>query len=289
MSESPVTSQDQLSRIRKLLEKAEAEGVTPQEAEALRERAYALAAKYEIDVAVARASGTALEDRLTGRTFDVGRPYLFQVRLAYIVYTNNGCELIQLIGTENGKKLRGRVNVVGFESDLARADLLFTSLVLQAAHEAVNGYRKYLRDFEPTECETCGRTSFREIPQDTWLRCARCGFELDAEFVHTKPDRRSTWYRSFWNGWIHAIAPRIEAARAVAKVEADVAGTGAEIALRSRDLAVKERFDRIYPDRKAGRRSRGTSGSGYDSGKEAGRRADIGNGRLGAKRGELGR
>lgn len=280
---APETEHDQLARIRKLLDKAEHASTPAKEAEALRERAFALAAKFEIDHALIRARGNAPTDAVINRIFDVGRPYAYQVRLAYNVYKSSGCEVIQLTG------YKGRLHVFGFKSDIDRADMLWTSLVVQATRETVRGYREYQLSFTPTTCANCGGSNFARYDRDRdWCRCRSCGFEIEYRDVHLKLDRRSTWYRSFWLGWITVLEPRIAALRSSAKQEAEKStGTGVEIALRNRDIAVTDAVDRVYPHRKIGRSTLRSSGSGYAQGQEAGRRADIGSEKIGATRREL--
>lgn len=272
-----------LERIRKLLDKAEA-NTTPQEAEALRERAFALASKYEIDLALARESGKRPQDKVVNRIFDVGKPFNQQITLAYHLYVNSGCNAIQLTG------FKGRVHVFGFQSDMDRADMLWTSLIVQATRESVRGYQAYLDNFKPTTCDNCGGSRFGQYEMDPeWGRCQTCKTDIMWHLVCFKPDRRPTWYRSFWQGWVTALVPRLEALRKEAKDEAETApgGSGTEIALRSRDLAVKEAFSRAYPSIKQRRPNRRSKGSGFDNGHEAGKRADLGGGKLGRTTREL--
>ena len=118
-----------LDRVRKLLAKAEAEGVTPPEAEALTAKAAELMARYGIDRARLAASHPDT-DRPESRIIDIGNPWA-QVR-AHLLAGLAGamrCQCV-LLGTD---RPGARVHVFGYASDLERADILYTSLLLQMA------------------------------------------------------------------------------------------------------------------------------------------------------------
>jgi hypothetical protein len=112
-----------LDRVRKLLAKAEAEGVTPQEAEALTAKAAELMARYGIDRA-RLAAARPDTDRPGSRVIDIANPWA-QVR-AHL--------LAGLAGAMRCQCGPGaRIHVFGYASDLERADILYTSLLLQMA------------------------------------------------------------------------------------------------------------------------------------------------------------
>ena len=118
-----------LDRVRKLLAKAEAEGVTPPEAEALTAKAAELMARYGIDRA--RLAATRPDtDRPSSRVIDISNPWA-QVR-AHLLAGLAGamrCQCVLLSTTRPG----ARIHVFGYASDLERADILYTSLLLQMA------------------------------------------------------------------------------------------------------------------------------------------------------------
>ena len=118
-----------LDRVRKLLAKAEAEGVTPPEAEALTAKAAELMARYGIDRA--RLAATRPDtDRPGSRIIDIDNPWA-QVR-AHLLAGLAGamrCQCVLLSTTKPG----ARIHVFGYASDLERADILYTSLLLQMA------------------------------------------------------------------------------------------------------------------------------------------------------------
>ncbi|HMD23265.1 MAG TPA: DUF2786 domain-containing protein, partial [Streptosporangiaceae bacterium] len=118
-----------LNRVRKLLAKAEAEGVTPPEAEALTAKAAELMARYGIDRARLAASRPET-DRPGSRVIDIDNPWA-QVR-AHLLAGLAGamrCQCVLLHTSGPG----ARIHVFGYASDLERADILYTSLLLQMA------------------------------------------------------------------------------------------------------------------------------------------------------------
>ena len=118
-----------LDRVRKLLAKAEAEGVTPPEAEALTAKAAELMARYGIDRARLAASRPET-DAPANRVIDIENPWA-QVR-AHLLAGLAGamrCQCVLLSSDKPGS----RIHVFGFASDLERAEILYTSLLLQMA------------------------------------------------------------------------------------------------------------------------------------------------------------
>jgi Protein of unknown function (DUF2786) len=118
-----------LNRVRKLLAKAEAEGVTPPEAEALTAKAAELMARYGIDRARLAASRPDT-DRPANRIIDIANPWA-QIR-AHLLAGLAGamrCQCVLLSTSRPG----ARIHVFGYASDLERADILYTSLLLQMA------------------------------------------------------------------------------------------------------------------------------------------------------------
>jgi Protein of unknown function (DUF2786) len=120
-----------LERVRKLLAKAEAEGVTPHEAEALTGKAAELMARYGIDRALL-AAAQPQTDRPASKLIDVYNPWSqVKAHLLSGLATAVRCTCVQLPGTVEGGT---RIHVFGYASDLERADILYTSLLLQMAH-----------------------------------------------------------------------------------------------------------------------------------------------------------
>ncbi|MEU7866164.1 DUF2786 domain-containing protein [Dactylosporangium sp. NPDC049140] len=121
-----------LDKVRKLLAKAEDPACTPEEAEALTAKALALIAKYGIDQALldARAERAPV---VGNRLVELSAPYLREkAYLLHIVAAALRCRSIRL-ERRTADGLRVSVHLFGFESDVAGVELLFASLLVQAA------------------------------------------------------------------------------------------------------------------------------------------------------------
>ncbi|MFE3451033.1 DUF2786 domain-containing protein [Nonomuraea sp. NPDC059194] len=114
-----------LDRVRKLLAKAEGTD-NEHERETFMAAATALMAKYGIE----RAAPSSARSTPANRVVTLGDPWAREkARLVYLVSEAVRCRPV-LIGKGDGGQ---RVHVFGFASDLERADLLATSLLLQMA------------------------------------------------------------------------------------------------------------------------------------------------------------
>jgi hypothetical protein len=130
---------DLLDRVRKLLAKAEDEGCPPAEAEALTAKAADLMARYGIDRALLGALHPET-DKPADRVFTPGSPWGDAKRhlLAGLAMALR-CQCVQ-----TSSPAGVRLHVFGYASDLERADILFTSLLVQMARalarQPVPGY-----------------------------------------------------------------------------------------------------------------------------------------------------
>lgn len=223
-----------LGRVRKLLAKAEAEGVTPPEAEALTAKAAELMARHGIDKARLGALHPE-SDRPGSRIIDIDNPWA-QVRahlLAGLAGAMN-CQCVLLSTTRPG----ARIHVFGYASDLERADIMYTSLLLQMA-SALN--------------KTAVPAGVRSVR--AWRRSFLLGF-VTAVILRVKSAE--------------------ERARGVARTE-DYGkdGPSTELVLADRAVVIRSQLQQAYPTT---RRTRITySGRGYQSGYAQGQQADIGN------------
>ncbi len=121
--------QQLLDRVRKLLAKAEAEGVTPAEAQALTAKAAELMAKYGIDRALLAAVKPET-DQPASRLVEVDNPWgRVKAHLLCGLGAALRCQCI-LVTTRNGL----RVHVFGYASDIERTDVLYTSVLIQMWH-----------------------------------------------------------------------------------------------------------------------------------------------------------
>lgn len=118
-----------LYRVRKLLAKAEAYGVTPAEAQALTAKAAELMAKYGIDRALLAADRPET-DTPADRVISIGSPWAREkAHLLAGLASALRCHCVMLATREGSK-----VHVFGYSSDIDRTDVLYTSVLLQMWH-----------------------------------------------------------------------------------------------------------------------------------------------------------
>ena len=121
-----------LERVRKLLAKAEDPACTPQEAAALNDKAAELIAKYGVDRALLAASAPE-SDPVGDRVVAVLAPYaLDKTTLLAAVARAMRCRTVRRKEFGPGGYFYN-MHLFGFASDLERTELLFTSLLVQAA------------------------------------------------------------------------------------------------------------------------------------------------------------
>jgi Protein of unknown function (DUF2786) len=224
---------DLLDRVRKLLTKAEADGVTPHEAEALTAKAAELMARYGIDRALLGALRPET-DSPADRVFDLDNPWAaVKAHLLAGLASALRCQCILLSRREPGS----RVHVFGYLSDLERADILFTSLLVQMARALA---------LEPVPAG--GGTA------KAWRR---------------------SWMLGYASAVVARVRAAEEAAVADASAAgAARQGPSAELVLADRELTVRRHAEQAYPRT---RKTRVTySGNGYQAGYREGQKADIG-------------
>jgi hypothetical protein len=118
-----------LDRVRKLLAKAEADGVTAEEAQALTAKAAELMAKYGIDRALLAAARPET-DTPDNRIVEIYNPWArVQAHLLCGLAATLRCQCI-LLPARAGQ----RVHVFGYASDIERTDVLYTSVLIQMWH-----------------------------------------------------------------------------------------------------------------------------------------------------------
>ncbi|MCZ4125990.1 DUF2786 domain-containing protein [Streptomyces sp. H39-S7] len=231
-----------LATIQALLAKAENPGTPEAEAELARTRAMEMMAKYGVDEALL-SDGQPSRDGITDRYFDFPNPWaMSRVRLMCFIAQSVGCQAVHM-GVQGAGGAR-RVHIVGYESDVQRAEILYTSLVLQML----------------------GGLSAQIVPFG--VRSARAW--------------RNSWTLGFIERVIERLKAIEEAARAAASGETSATGRSGELVLADRDAMVQAAYRREHPNVRTSRGS--YSGSGYGDGAAAGNRADIGGTRrIGAK------
>jgi hypothetical protein len=224
---------DLLDRVRKLLAKAEDEGVTPHEAEALTAKAAELMARYGIDRALLGALHPET-DSPADRVFDLDNPWAaVKAHLLAGLASALRCQCILLSRPEPGS----RIHVFGYMSDLERADILFTSLLVQMARALAA---------EPVLATGGGAKAWRR-----------------------------SWMLGYASAVVARVRAAEEAA--VAGASADGAPADAPctaLVLADRAMTVRQQAERAYPRT---RKTRVTySGNGYQAGYREGQKADIG-------------
>jgi hypothetical protein len=238
---------DLLDRVRKLLTKAEDEGCSPAEAEALTAKAAELMARYGIDRALLGALRPET-DRPADRVFTLDNPWGDVKRhLLAGLATALRCQCVQTRSAEGT-----RLHVFGYTSDLERADILFTSLLVQMARALAK----------------------QAVPG--------AGGEARAW--------RRSWMLGFAAAVVARVRAAEETAVAAAEGGAGdaAAGMSAALVLADRSLVVRRQVAAAYPRL---RKTRVTySGGGYGDGYREGQKADIGSTKLRSRAaGALGR
>jgi hypothetical protein len=225
-----------LNRVRKLLAKAEAEGVTPPEAQALTAKAAELMARYGIDRALLAAARPET-DAPGSRLVDLDNPWKrVKAHLLCGLGAAMRCQCI-LLTTRTGL----RVHMFGYDSDIERTDVLYTSVLIQMSHGLATA-----------------AVPDRASPR-AWRR---------------------SWLLGFGAAVISRVreAEQAAAARAGRAPPAAAAGKSTALVLADRSLVIRAAVQREYP---VTRQARTTySGTGYDAGYEKGQRADLGTRRV---------
>ncbi|TDC79998.1 DUF2786 domain-containing protein, partial [Micromonospora sp. KC606] len=122
-------SEAMLSKVRKLLAQAEDPACTPAESAAFTEKATELIARYGVDRALLAARDPTT-DPVGDRVVDVVAPYARdKAGLLAAVADPLRCRCVR---RRHGHAFA--LHLFGFASDLERVDLLYTSLLVQAAH-----------------------------------------------------------------------------------------------------------------------------------------------------------
>ncbi|MCU1627878.1 MAG: hypothetical protein JWP64_2827 [Pseudonocardia sp.] len=239
-----VTGSARLDRIRKLLAKAERAG-TPAEAEIYNAKALELMARHGIDEALLAADDPR-RDEIGASRIAMEDPYSGgKARLLGWTAAALRCRWI-MHGARGGKV--AAVTVFGFASDRERVELLYTSLLLQAAAELIR-----LRP--PSDAESVA--AYRR----SWLQ----GF---AAQVHQR-----------------LVEAEERAAREAAGRTAGSSSTA--LVLVDRESRVERAYAEAFP-RLARARRPSLSGTGFADGAAAGARADLGGKAVGAQRRAVG-
>lgn len=230
---------DRARKIRALLDKAEATPY-PAEAEALTAKATELMAAWQITEAML-AAARPLADRgeVVTRDVELGKGPYVHARLALL----GSAGLFQQCRVLTSTGWNGRVgHLVGFSADVDRAEMLFTSLLLQA-----------------TAAVTTARAP-----------------------DHRGGVTTTSWRRNFLLGYARKAGERLHDASAAAVARAQAARTASgetasvALVLADRVAAVDSWVAEQYGRLGTAPRARATSSAGWHQGEAAAARADLG-------------
>jgi hypothetical protein len=237
-----------LAKVRKLLAKAEDPAATAEEAETYTAKAAELMATYGIDRALL-AEERPDSDCVGDRVVVLDAPYaLDKASLLSSVAFALRCRAVRRIrhvGPRATKQVS--IHLFGFDSDLLRVEILFTSLLVQAQTALVRV------DAPPWESLAAYRRS--------WL----AGFTAAVARRLQEAEERAAREAQETREGSAATSTRAARERSVALVLVD------------RSARVEAAVDAEYP-RLGTARTRRLSGSGSRSGWQAGQRADLGDG-----------
>jgi hypothetical protein len=133
--EGTVANRDYLEIVRKLLAKAEADGTTPEEAEALTAKAAELMAQHRIDQAM--IGSLHKDNKPIGRKITCQEPYATAKRsfLGWLAVAM-GCDAV-LMASDTAT-----IHLFGYEADLDLCEILFNSLLVQQARDMFRAERE---------------------------------------------------------------------------------------------------------------------------------------------------
>ncbi|MFJ2259521.1 DUF2786 domain-containing protein [Streptomyces sp. NPDC087844] len=220
-----------LAKVRAILAKAEDPGCTEAEAEAFTAKATELMAKYGIEQAMLASTGARADapaDRIVAMTDPWAREK--QSLVSGIVTALRGQAVLR------SGRMGHRVHMFGYESDLERAEMLYTSLLLQMTHQLAHV----------------------EVPY----------------YENTRAYRRS-WIIGFRSEVVRRIKEAEARAVAEAtRPGQEASGPSTALVLADRTAVIEQRMTAEYGKLKARRTT--FRGSGYQAGQAAGRSANIG-------------
>jgi hypothetical protein len=236
MTETEQAPNPMLARIRALLAKAESTEF-PDEAEAYTAKAQQLMAQHGIDEAALLITNPAANP-IADRVIHIPAPYAMgKLGLLRRVADAMGVKHVRIRNRGADEEL----HLFGLTSDLDLAEMLFTSLLLQAA---------------------------RLMAQDRRTSVAA-------------RQRPKSWTRDWQDGYANRVGVRLAAMYRQAEVNRpDVGGVSTALVHVRKDELVSAAVAATYP-KLVSQRSTRQIGVGYGHGDAAGRRADLGGTRIG--------
>jgi len=226
-----------LDRVRKLLTKAEAEGVTPAEAEALTAKAAELMARYGIDRALLAAAQPET-DKPADQVIDVDNPWAqVKAHLLTGLAAALRCQCVLIPRRDPGT----RVHVFGYFSDIERADILYTSLLVQMAR------------------------ALTAVPVPARARSPRAW--------------RRSWMLGYVSAVVTRVQAAEQRAADDSDAATPAGGPSTALVLADRAVTVRLQAQQAYPRTRTARIT--YTGSGYGAGYQEGQNADIGGAKVG--------
>ena len=266
MEETESKMETMIEKITKLLAKAE-NTTNAEEAEAFSAKATKLMIKWSIDEAViqARRSDGGKPDEIITKRIAVRTTFWKAHReLGFAVGYGFGFKLLQA-NHSSEKGANGSFTWIGFESDISKAELLYTSLLIQCQRAL---------------------TSFTAEWKQTYYYLPK----------HEEWKSR----RAFIMGFATEIQGRLQTQRRAAEKEAKAADVAAgpvpvgtpsvELVLVSKQEKLRDYYDQRYGKLRSGRAtSVGMGVGGYNSGRVAGAAANLGGTGITGSRGSIGK
>jgi hypothetical protein len=237
--------QSRIDKVQKLLHKAERAG-TQAEAETYYSKAQELMTKWAIDDAMLAMTEEKPSDEIVTEHVTVKRSSYFKAYTTLIagIARVNGAR--SLLYTPNSWGPKAGVDLIGWKTDIERIMMLYTSLVLQLSRERNRQIPEQLRDLGGNDKNV------------------------------------ALWRNSFSMGYANTIITRLYEQDRITRAHAVKDDTTGSLlpALRSREDQVKAFMDGI-PTKKLKQRTSKYDYGGYNAGREAANRADLGNTRVG--------
>lgn len=233
-------------KVMKLLAKAERTD-NENERDAYNAAAHRLILENEIDEASLLAAGKERVEKITYKAYvHKGAHQKAWSYMTFRIADALGLKTVtSTITAERGVAARKTVYVYGFESDLNTFDLLLASLTLQETHAVWTDWKNHRQNAWNTDQTAANRFKKAHI----------LAFGIK-------------------------VAERIVELKREINREKVVPGSSTALVLVDKAKQVENFFNAVHPSLRKGRAIRVKSGAGYGAGRNAGARADIGQGRV---------
>jgi hypothetical protein len=264
--------EDVADKVRKLLTQAEDPAATPEEAQSFTMKAQQLMTKYSIDLAM--VADTTRTDEMTGRGWTVQAPYASQkVSLINAVSRANDCRAIY---SDLGQG-RKHIEVVGYATDVEWVEILSRSLDVQLATALAGAVRTKPAGVHGRTFSVGFVQGFVSEVSRRLQEARRAAVKASEESRKAEEDERREVRRR-----------ALEAGLDVPEPEPATAAASVALVLVAKAEQVEEEFRVRHPRaRMVYRQVRLQSWSGFDPGRDAGRRANLARGAVGQGRRSL--